>query len=93
MITDDRPDACCELDEGDLPAGQVLLVADIPIAGDQDIEPGFLRLADERTVLEGGPAHASGRDDLITGEGASKAERRILIKQDSRGWHAAWHTR
>src|SRR5208282_5526483 len=91
VVADGYPLIRRKLDQRKLSTGQILLMPDVPVTGNQKGEPGLLGGPDEVAVLDGGPSQAGGRGNFIASEKPAQPEWRVLIKQDADAWHAAWH--
>ncbi len=83
MIEDDWPHTCGQLDQCDLSLGEVLLIADVAVTGDQDREASGLGSTDQRAVFGCRPSHPACGDDLVSGQCTAKTERCVLIEQDA----------
>jgi hypothetical protein len=69
-----------KFENGDSSSGQVLLIADILIRGDEQIELG-LRLLDQVSVLETAPTLALGGGALVPGKELVERPRDTLVQE------------
>jgi len=74
------PSSARYLNQGNVPTGQALLVADVAITGDQDGKASLFCSAYQVAVGHLAPAHAAGVDDFITGQSAPKPLRSVLVE-------------
>jgi hypothetical protein len=80
MIADDLPNANGQFDEGNPPAGQVLLVTQVPIARYQNGEPSLFGNAEQVAVGKAFPAHIARGHDFVSGERTAQAKRSVLVE-------------
>ena len=65
VLLDPRPAGGGKHDDGDAAAGEILLVFQVLVGGDQHLEAGSLHLGDQLTVLECRPVELECRADLV----------------------------
>jgi hypothetical protein len=80
---DQFPPGFVEDDDGDLTAGQILLVTDVSIGRDKDIESGCFGSVQEFTVPESVPATRTGFFDNVVRQSVGYASWRPVIEQNS----------
>ena len=84
MPLNQRPAVGSKDDESNLALGQVLLVFDVLICGDEDLETSRFRRFQQIAIFQSAPAKLSRGIDGMLGKGLSKLFRYILIEQDAR---------
>jgi len=80
---DKFPPGFVEDDDGDLTAGQILLVTDVSIGRDKDIESGCFGSVQKFTVPESVPATRTGFFDNVVRQSVGYASWRPVIEQNS----------
>ena len=82
MLPDKSPVGCEEYDNGELTTGEILLIAQVLIGGDDGCKTGGFRRAEQFAILKRAPALLEGRDDLVTVERAPQRDGCALDKED-----------
>ena len=83
LRANDRPDIGGKDDHRDISAGEILLVCEILITGDEGIEACLLGFVEQLPIGVARPAHLEGCADVVTGEHAAQGSRRIFVQQNS----------
>ncbi len=78
-----RPTGCCYYENSDISPTQVLLVPQVPIRGDKEFVPSFLRLGQHLSVLESAPIPFVSRDDLVVRQITAQWDGRTLIEKNT----------
>ena len=82
LSLDARPARREEHNDRDAATGQILLVLEAAVRGDEDFKPRRLGFGDQQTVLKRRPSALERRFDGIPDKGFAQWCRRALIKQD-----------
>ena len=73
-------------DERQPPPRQVLLIADILVAGDKHLETSFLGGPDQVAIREASPAYFRNSVGMKAGNESANADRNAFVKQDAAHW-------
>ncbi len=84
MLLHHRPDVRAEHDQGELPARQVLLIADVLIGCHHYVETRLFRYFEKFAVFKlVRPAHFHDRMDFMRGEEGTRPNWNVFIEQDA----------
>jgi hypothetical protein len=72
VVSHDMPRTDGELDQCNVPAGQVLLIRDVPVTGDENGKASLFRRPDQVTIGQCVPTNITRCDYFVRGKGAAQ---------------------